>query len=93
MVLINLILMNILHEVRFDLQHPIFMVVFAYAVIVSGVILRYRLMILTGIIFGLLAWASSWFELTNQLLFESIAWFVAFILPGHILFARKSLGK
>ena len=93
MVLINLIQMNVLHEVRFDLQHPIFMVVFAYAIIVSGVILRYRLMILTGILFGILAWVSSWFDLTNQLLFESIAWFVAFILPGHLLFARKSLGK
>ncbi len=93
MVLINLIQYNILHEIRFELQHPIFMVVFAYAVIVSGVILRYKLMIGMGILFGLLAWISSFFELNQQLLFEAIAWFVAFILPGHILFARKTLGR
>ncbi len=93
MMMINLIQQNILHEIRFELQHPIFMVVFAYAVIVSGVILRYRLMIIMGILFGLLAWISSFFELHQQLLFEAIAWFAAFILPGHILFARKTLGK
>jgi hypothetical protein len=90
LVLINLIQGNILHHINFDLQHPIFMVVIAFAVVVTGVILRYRLMIMMGILFGLMAYFSSFFELHLQLLFEAIAWFLAFCLPGHILYAMKN---
>jgi hypothetical protein len=90
MVLINLIQGNILHKINFELQHPIFMVVTAFAVVATGVLLRYRLMIIMGICFGLLAYLSSFFELHTQLLIEAIAWFLAFCLPGHILYARKT---
>lgn len=90
MVLINLIQNNILHDINFELQHPIFMVVTAFAVVVTGGILRYRLMIAMGILFGLLAYFCSFFELHLQLLFEAIAWFLAFCIPGHILFAKKA---
>jgi hypothetical protein len=93
MILINLIQGNILHEINFGLQHPIFMVVFAYAVIVTGVILWYRLMIIMGIVFGILAWVSSFFELHVQLLFEATAWLCSFIIPGVILLARKLSGE
>lgn len=90
MVLVNLIQMNVLHSVNFELQHPIFMVLIAFAVTVSGGILRYRLVIAGGIIFGLLALAASYFELQTQLLFEAIAWLVAFIIPGHLLYAKRN---
>jgi hypothetical protein len=90
LVLINLIQGNVVHHINFELQHPIFMVVIAFAVVVSGVILRYGFMIGMGILFGVLAYAGSFFELHTQMLVESIAWFLAFILPGHILFARKT---
>ncbi len=90
MVLINLIQANVVHKINFELQHPIFMVVIAFAVVVSGVILRYGFMIGMGILFGLLAYAGSFFELHTQMLAESVAWFFGFILPGHILFARKT---
>jgi hypothetical protein len=90
MVLINLIQNNILHSINFELQHPIFMVVTAFAVVVTGGILRYRLMIIMGILFGLLAYFCSFFELHLQLLFEAIAWFMAFCIPGHILYAKKT---
>lgn len=90
MVLINLIQQNILHKIIFELQHPIFMVVTAFAVMVTGVLLRYRLMMVMGILFGILAYTSSFFELHTQLLMEAIAWFLAFCLPGHILYARKT---
>jgi hypothetical protein len=89
MVLINQVLNNIMHEIKFELQHPIFMVLIAFAVVVSGGILRYRWMIAGGILFGLLAYASSFLTLHDQLLLEAIAWFVAFIIPGHILFANR----
>jgi hypothetical protein len=90
MVLINLIQGNILHKINFELQHPIFMVVTAFAVVATGVLLRYRLMIIMGICFGLLAYLGSFFELHTQLLIEAIAWFLAFCLPGHILYAQKN---
>jgi hypothetical protein len=90
LMLINLIQFNILHDINFELQHPIFMVVLAYAVVVTGVILRYRLMIFAGILFGLLAYGASFFELHLQLLSEAIAWFLAFCLPGHLLYAKRT---
>ena len=90
MSLINLIQGNILHSINFELQHPIFMVVIAFAITITGVMLRYRLMILMGILFGLLAYGASFFELKLQVLIEAIAWFLAFCLPGHILYARKN---
>jgi hypothetical protein len=90
MVLINLIQNNIMHHINFELQHPIFMVIIAFAVVVTGGILRYRLMIVMGILFGLLAYFCSFFELHLQLLFEAIAWFLSFCIPGHILYAKKT---
>ena len=89
MVLINQVLNNIMHTINFELQHPIFMVITAFAVVVSGAILRYKWMIAGGILFGLLAYAASFLELNDQLLLEAIAWFLAFIIPGHILFAKR----
>lgn len=90
MVLVNLIQMNVLHSVNFELQHPIFMVLIAFAVTVTGGILRYRLIIAGGIVFGILALAASYFELQTQLLIEAIAWLIAFVIPGHLLYAKKN---
>jgi hypothetical protein len=90
LILINLIQMNTLHKINFELQHPVFMVVIAFAVVITGGLLRYRLMIFMGILFALLAYGSSFFELYWQLLFEGIAWFLAFCIPGHILYAKRT---
>lgn len=89
MVLINLILFNVLGEIRFELQQPLFMVLMAFAVTITGGILRYRLIIYGGIIFGLLALLASYMNLSIQLLVESIAWTISFIIPGHILYAKR----
>lgn len=89
MILINLIQNNVLHKITFELQLPIFMVLVAFAIVVTGGILRYKMIIAGGIIFGLLAYMASWFQLNTQLLIESIAWFIAFIIPGHILYAKR----
>jgi uncharacterized membrane protein len=90
MVLINLIQGNVLHKIVFELQHPIFMVLIAIAIVVTGGILRYKMIIAGGIIFGLLAFASSYLPLTQQMLLEAIAWVIAFIIPGHILYAKRN---
>lgn len=88
-VLINLILYNVLHQVNFELQHPLFMVIMAFSIVVTAGILRYKLIIIGGILFGLIALISSYFTLSYQLLFESCAWFIAFVIPGHYLYATR----
>lgn len=89
MVLVNLIQFNVLHSINFELQHPIFMVLMAFAVTVTGGILRYRLIIIGGVIFGILALTASYLKLHEQLLVESVAWIISFIVPGHILYANR----
>ncbi|GET22701.1 hypothetical protein [Prolixibacter denitrificans] len=88
LVLINLIQYNVLQQINFELQHPIYMVVIAFAIVVSGGILRYPFLLAGGIIFGILAYVASLLSLTDQLLMEAIGWLVAFILPGHIRYYR-----
>ena len=87
-VLVNLIQMNVLHGINFELQHPLFMVLMAFAVTVTGGILRHRLIIIGGAVFGALALTASYLGLKEQLLLEAVAWMIAFIVPGHILFAK-----
>lgn len=90
MVLVNVIQMNVLHQVNFELQHPVIMVLIAFAVTVTGGILRYWLLTGGGILFGLLALAASYFDLQTQLFFEAIAWLIAFVIPGHLLYAKRN---
>lgn len=89
MVLINLIQFNVSHKIVFELQHPIFMVLIAFAIVITGGILRYRLIIIGGIVFGLLAYVSSHLPMQQQLLAEAIGWLIAFIIPGHLLYAKR----
>lgn len=88
LVLINLIQFNVLQQINFELQHPIYMVVIAFAIVISGGILQYRFLLAGGIIFAILAYVASLLSLTDQLLMEAIGWLVAFILPGHIRYYR-----
>ena len=88
LVLINLIQFNVLHQINFELQHPIFMVVIAFAIVLSGGILHYPFLLAGGIIFAVLAYVASLLSFTDQLLMEAIGWLVAFILPGHIRYFR-----
>ena len=67
MVLVNLIQQNVMHEINFELQHPLFMVLTAFAITITGVILRYRTMIIGGVLFGLCALAASYLKLNNCL--------------------------
>jgi len=89
--LVNLIIFNAIHEFNAALQHPILMVFMAFAVVVTGGILRYKLIIFGGIVFGLLAYICTYLSIENQMLIEALAWLIAFIIPGHYLYAtRKS---
>ena len=87
--LTSMIIYNVLHVVNFELQHPIFMMFIAFATVITGGVLRYRMIIFGGIIFGLLAYVGSYFNLREQLILEAIAWLIAFIIPGHLLYANR----
>jgi membrane-associated HD superfamily phosphohydrolase len=89
LVLVNVIQFRVLQEINFELQHPIFMVIIAFATVVTGGILRYQLIVYGGISFALLALISSRMPLESQLLMESIAWLIAFVIPGHILYSKR----
>jgi len=89
--LTNMIIFNVNHQINFELQHPIFMMFIAFATVITGGIIRYRLVIFGGIIFGLLAYASSFFKLNQQFLLEAIAWLVAFVIPGHIMYLKRKV--
>ena len=87
--LVNMIIFNTIHEFNPALQHPIFMVFMAFAVVITGGILRYKLIIFGGVVFGLLAYLCSYLSLENQMLIEAFAWLIAFIIPGHYLYAKR----
>ncbi len=89
LVLVNLILFNVLHKINFELQHPIFMVLIAFAIVATGGIMRYRLIVTGGIIFGVLAFLCSYLSLTDQLFIEAVAWLISFVIPGHLLYSRR----
>ena len=89
LMLTNIILFNILQEADFALQHPLFMVIIAFAIVVTGIILRYRLIIIGGIVFGILAYLCSHLALRDQLLLDAIAWFIAFVIPGHLMYFKR----
>jgi len=89
MVLTNLILNNVTHEVNFTLQHPLFMVLTAFAILVTGVILRYKPVILGGVVFGILAYFASLLPLHDQFLLDGIGWLLALAIPGHILYFKR----
>jgi hypothetical protein len=46
------------------------------------------LILIGGVAFGLMALLSSYFTLPNQQLIGAIAWIIAFVIPGHILYAK-----
>ena len=83
--LINLILNNELQTVNYDLQHPIFMSVIAMAIVLSGAVLRSRILISGGVFFAVCAFLSSYLSLVDQRVLEGIGWIVGFVLPGHLM--------
>ena len=90
LVLTKLMLFPTLEEVNLTVQHPLFMVIIAFAVVVTGVILRYKLSIAGGAIFGILAFICSLLPLSQQMLLHAIAWFISILIPGHILHYKSN---
>lgn len=89
MVMVNVMQMNVLHHVVFELQHALFMLLTGIAILLTGSVIRNKWMLVGGVIFALLAFAASYFVLKNQMLLEGIGWLVAFVIPGHVMLRRK----
>lgn len=87
--LTSMIIANVIEVPNLELQHPIFMMFIAFATVITGGIIRFKLIIFGGIGFGILAYACSYFDLDKQILLEAVAWVIAFIIPGHILYANR----
>jgi hypothetical protein len=85
MVFTNVMLFNVIHEFKPELQHPIFMLLTGFSIVATGSVIRKRRIIVGGILFAVLAFFSSYVILRNQLLMESLAWFLSFVIPGHLL--------
>jgi hypothetical protein len=88
--LTNMILFHGLKELNVELQHPILMLFIAFAIVITGGILRYRLLIFGGIVFGVLAYVCSYLSIEWQMICEAAAWLIAFAIPGHILYAKRN---
>ncbi|HET9571852.1 MAG TPA: hypothetical protein VFP20_10640 [Bacteroidales bacterium] len=89
MVFTNVIMQNVLHHVVFELQHSLFMLLTALAIVITGSLIKNRWMWIGGLLFALLAFGSSYLVLKNQMLLEAIGWLVGFVIPGHLMLRRK----
>ncbi|MGE5861329.1 MAG: hypothetical protein ACM34J_12285 [Ignavibacteria bacterium] len=90
LIITYLIQFNILHSIKFELQHALFMIIVAFATVTTGGILRHKLIITGGILFGIFALLSTYVPSEYQFLIEAIAWLIAFVIPGHILYAKRN---
>nr|WP_321450089.1 hypothetical protein [uncultured Carboxylicivirga sp.] len=90
MVLINLIQFNVLHQIHFELQHPIFMTLIGFSIVITGGLLRYNPIIYGGLFFGLLAYVASLYPIDKQLMIEAVGWLIAFVIPGHIMYSQRN---
>ncbi|MCK9312022.1 MAG: hypothetical protein M0P26_07065 [Bacteroidales bacterium] len=88
MVMVHLIQQNSIHKVVFELQHCLFMLITAIAIVLTGRLIHNRPVLYGGIFFAVLAFAASYLVLKDQLLLEAIGWLCAFVIPGHILYSK-----
>jgi hypothetical protein len=89
-VLTNLIQFNVLGHIVFELQHALFMLLTAIAVVITGGVIRSRWMQWGGVLFALLAFGASYMVLKDQMLLEAIGWLVGFVVPGHFFLIRSN---
>jgi uncharacterized membrane protein len=59
------------------------------ATTISGAILKQKMLVLGGIIFAICALLSSYLDLKDQLVLEAVGWFVAFVIPGYLMYRLK----
>lgn len=76
-------------EVNFELLHPLQMVLIGLALFITGGLYRERLFLLGGVAYWLAAYLGLNFRLPQQMIFESVAALIGFVLPGAWLFYQS----
>jgi hypothetical protein len=69
--------------------YPFFILLYGLGTFVSGMILKFRPLIIGGIFNWLLSMASVFFDFDNQMLFAAAALLTSYIIPGHLLGVKK----
>lgn len=85
----NLIVMLIKQktgEVNFELLHPIQMSLIGLALFVTGGLYREKLLLLGGVVYWIAAYFCVGYQLNIQLIFECVAAFFGFFIPGAWLY-------
>ena len=66
------------------------MLLVAFAIFVTGLILRYWLVMAGAVLFGVFVLISTYISYEWQLVLSALGWTVAFIIPGHVIYARRN---
>jgi hypothetical protein len=88
MVFTNLVICNVLHQVVFELQHVLFMLYTAVAILVMGLLINDRGLRVGGIAFAACAFAASYLSLKYQMGLEALGWLLGLVIPGHLRLKR-----
>lgn len=75
----------------FFYAYPFFILLYGLGTFVSGNILKFKPLIYGGIFNWLLACVSCYFHFDGQMLFAAAALLSSYIIPGHLLPAKKNL--
>jgi hypothetical protein len=71
-------------------SYPFFILLYGLGTFVSGKILKFRPLIIGGIVNWIMACASVFFSFDYQLLFAAAALLTSYIIPGHLLAAKNN---
>ncbi|HEU0064627.1 MAG TPA: hypothetical protein VFQ58_06335, partial [Flavisolibacter sp.] len=69
--------------------YPYFIMIYGLGTFVSGRIIRFKPLVIGGILNWILACASTFFIFDYQLLFAAVALLTSYIIPGHLLLRQK----
>ncbi|MFA9392714.1 MAG: hypothetical protein ACERKD_23100 [Prolixibacteraceae bacterium] len=76
-------------EVNFELLHPMQMALIGLALFVTGGLYREKLLLLGGVVYWFAAYFAVRYRLPIQLIFEFVAGFIGFIIPGAWLYYQS----
>ena len=96
-VLSNLIDMNYINDMMNDTNTPFYtsgpyiqMLFIGFAALVTGLSLHHKLVVGGAIVFVLLAYAASFFDISYYFYFSTAGWIFGFIIPGHIIYSKRN---
>jgi hypothetical protein len=73
-----------------NFSYPFFIMLYGLGTFVSGKIIKFKPLVIGGIINWCLACISVFFSFDYQLLFAAAALLTSYIIPGHLLGVKKN---